>query len=331
MYLSNQLTKNDQNIQWLNLQTFENNGFIATSGNTIEKLLFNGKMSYTLTKKNNNLNTDAIEITVPPYNGDISGQDYSVLWVQLLNDRLSTFKVFRKNQNGSYTIFGKFASGYRSLNNITPDGSIHNENWNLFEWYPIPIKLDSTRKILINNPYSIVPGINDTPTYFSGFAFSTNPWNHFRISPRTLELNLNDTDESVIFNQLTKLTFNNNNWNNDQLNQIVGISTITIRIPFVNSGRNKVFYIIEHNSFDYAGYTTYITINNVNVGNLYTTFDNPFSRHFNSKLYNRYFGVIIPKEILPVSDNYIIVKFTIPLNSILYFREVGTHDETIIY
>jgi hypothetical protein len=54
------------------------------------------------------------------------------------------------------------------------------KNGDLFEWYPIPIKLDSTRKILINNPYSIVPGINNLPTYFSAFAFSTNPWNHFK-------------------------------------------------------------------------------------------------------------------------------------------------------
>jgi hypothetical protein len=161
--------------------------------------------------------------------------------------------------------------------------------------------------------------------------FQQTPGIILRISPRTLELNLNDTDESVIFNQKSKLTLYSNNSSNDQLIEIIGIATITFRIPFVNSGRNKVFYIIEHNKFDYAGYTTYITINNINIGNLYTTFDNPFARHFNSKINNRYFGVIIPKEILPATNNYITVKFTITLESKLYFREIGTHDETINY
>jgi hypothetical protein len=51
MYLPNKLNKNDQNIKWLELQNFINNGFVATSGNTLETLIFNGKTSYALTKK----------------------------------------------------------------------------------------------------------------------------------------------------------------------------------------------------------------------------------------------------------------------------------------
>jgi hypothetical protein len=103
---------------------------------------------YKLQNAYNQIDGVGIEITVPPYNFEISSitNGYSVLWIKLLPDRVSIFKVYRKNSDNTYTYFGKFASGYSKNNNISPDGTINTYD----EWYPVPIKLNSDRKIIIS-------------------------------------------------------------------------------------------------------------------------------------------------------------------------------------
>ena len=118
--------------------------------------------------------------------------------------------------------------------------------------------------------------------------------------------------------------------NNDQCVKFIK-GDVSFRIPFVNSGKTKIFYIIEHNNYWGPGIANVSLMNDlvdVPLGGMYTTFDNPFSRHFNSKRYCRYYGVVIPKDKLPKAPiNFINLRLKIPSNSDgFFFREVGTHD-----
>ncbi len=325
MYLPNEC------IIWNNLKTFKNTtpGFKAI-GSTLNLIsdttLWNDKNVYQLTYNSQQPQNKYIEITVPPYSdiSDISDseyqQDFTVLWVQTNANIFMNFRLY----NSSFTPFGTYTSGLSFSNLYSPDGSIHNERNDYFEWYPVPIKLNPDRKIFLNNP-------TFTDTWYSGFAFSTNPWNHCKISGLTVYHNLNKSgqDSSNIGAypvQSTISVYNNMiPWNNQVLLKFTpGISTF--RIPYVYSGRDKIFYIIESNE-SYLKSMINVKINNNIVGNLYTTFDNPFSRHNNSKVHRRYYGVVIPKNILTPNDNFITVTLTIPtMTPDFFFFEVGTHD-----
>jgi len=283
----------------------------------------NGKFIYsTTTRSNKESNDTGIEISIPnPPSG--SNYDYNVLWVQMLNDRWSTFKVLTRNP---YTSFGKFADGLQYLNNISPNGAIHNERWDRFVWYPVPFKMPDNRKIMINNFRS------GSDSWYSGLAFSTNPWNHCKLSGLSIHWQTNKDLESDIDNTNPMIIWSSDNWNNQPLARFVSNTEPIFKIPYVYSGNDKVFYIIEHNNSWGPGIIN-VSIQNADgtnytsLGGLYDTFNNPFARHHNSVMYQRYLGVIIPKNLLPPNINFITIKLSVPYNvNGIHFREVGTHD-----
>lgn len=283
----------------------------------------NGKFIYSTTTTGNiESNNTGIEITIPqPPSG--SNYDYNVLWVQTLNDRWSTFKIFRREP---YVSFGKYADGLQYLNNMSPDGAIHNERWDRFVWYPVPFKMPVNRKIMINNFSS------GRDVWYSGFAFSTNPWNHCKLSALSIYWQTNKNLEGDIDDSNSAIRWSDDTWKNQPLARFVSNTEPEFKIPFVNSGNDKVFYIIEHNNTWGPGIIN-VSIQNANgtnytsIGGLYDSFNNPFARHHNSVNYQRYLGVIIPKKILPSNVNFITIKLSIPYNMDgLYFVEVGTHD-----
>ncbi len=319
MYLPNQC------VIWSDLNPYINKEIIAkntTFDMAYNTAKWNEKNIYrTITQDQRQSNGTGIEITVPnPPSG--SNYDYTVLWIQTLNDRWSDFKIYN---NTPYKTFGKYSTGLRRLNSISPNGAMHNERWEFFEWYPVPIKLNADRKIMISNFRA------GSPTWFSGFAFSTNPWNHCRISALSLHWQTNKDTESDIDGGNSALAWDNDNWNNDPLIRFPPNTQPSFQIPFVNSGKDKIFYIIEHNSNWGPGIVMASAQKADNtyqdIGGLYTTFNNPFSRHFTSKLYQRYYGVIIPKNLLPTDKDFITIRVSMPKGGTnLYVREVGTHD-----
>jgi hypothetical protein len=110
------------------------------------------------------------------------------------------------------------------------------------------------------------------------------------------------------------------------ISNAVTATAISFRIPFVNNNRDKIFYLVEANR-NFQTSIINVSINNVIIGNLYTTFDNPFATHFNSSFENRYLGIIIPKVNLPLNDNFITITLNIPNNNDgVYVREIGTHN-----
>ncbi len=322
----------DQNIMWKNLREFKNTtpgwtNIGADLNISYDSTLWNGKYIYQSNKPSQQPMGTGMKITVPQFENstDISGLDFTVLWVQTLNDdaRWSSFRVYTKNDdNDTYNSFGSYATGKRYLNNISPNGAIHNETYNLFEWYPVPIQLNSSREVYLSNPF------NEGNTWFSGLAFSTNPWNHCRISALTIHWNFNKEGNDLI-TPITSYPAQSNivwggGWNNDTYCQITTGSDGVFRIPFVNSGREKIFYLIEHNDV-WNTNSRNVKVNGIEIGSLYTSFDNPFSRHFNSKPYQRYLGVIIPKDIInSIESNFMTITISAPYA--INIREVGTHD-----
>ncbi len=293
-----------------------------------------------------------IEITVPKPPPNNPTGDYSVLWISFTNSSTPwiSLKLYQYDSATENILkhFGKIMDGLQNLNKISPDGSTHNGGWNTSQWIPIPFDLsgNSSRKLVLSN-------FNETntshPMLFNAIAFSTNPWNHCKIPSVSILFQINNDDNTNgivpsttgIFASIAgNFSWNNNNWNNQPLGQFHGGTSYPFRIPFVNSNKDKIFYIIEHNDnwgpsilrleiFKFNTTTQTETV--INLGNFYTSFDNPFARHYNSKIWQRYYGIVIPKEHLPVKgtdkDNFIKLRIYIPSGAHFIFTEVGTHDK----
>ncbi len=304
-----------------------------------------------------------IEVRVPEHPNKANGEDYTVLWVQTINGRWSCFRVYEYDINNNVVVkyFHKHISGFNNLNKISPDGSTHNDVWNEFEWTPVPINLTGNiqRKVMISIFFE-TDDATKNQAWFSGIAFSTNPWNHYKCHALELHWQIHKLDANnnlirEIDNTYSYIKWWANSdgdaWNNTRLAYFDGtasslVSTIAstlgssevlvyFRIPFVNSGKDKIFYLVEHNSnYDTGTYEVSILYNNVykSLGNFRTTFQNPFATHFNSKMYQRYYAVRIPKELLPPVDsknnNFINFRLSLYKNESIYFTEVGTHDES---
>jgi hypothetical protein len=288
-------------------------------------------------------NGNGLKIKVPPKNNTMT-TDFSVLWVQVTNKITSatneawqTFRVYDllDTTNNVRKYFGKYIGGSNRINNIDPNGATQSDEYDLFEWIPVPIDLNGNQKreIYISNFYS-------KDTWFSGFAFSVNPWNHAKSSALAIhwQVNKQDTTQGIgsIERDITKIAWNNNVDSNNpqyniQLSRFKANVSAEFRLPFVNSQRNKIFYIaVWNNEYNPAIVGLEISKNNVYqpLGNFYTTFDNPFSRHINSKTNLRYIGIIIPKDHLPpVTENFIKLKIITAPGIDTIFAEVGTHDE----
>jgi hypothetical protein len=339
----------------LNNSLNDNLGKLKTIGQNETWMYYNGSSTVlyntfvntasqfrTSTFKNVQTKGTGIEITVPKPPANNPNGDYSVLWIKITNSHAHwyTFKLYQYNAATDNIVktFGKFADSFNALNKISPDGSTHNDSWNTQQWIGIPFDLtgNTSRKLVLSNFYA-----QNVDLLINGIAFSTNPWNHCKVAAVALYWQINNDDNSNGKTDSTGgLTWNNNNWNNQQLAQFNGGNTYQFRIPFVNSNKDKIFYLIEHNNnwgpsirsleiFKYN--TTTQTETAINLGNFYTSFDNPFARHFNSKMYQRYYGIVIPKQFLPVKgssrDNFIKLKITIPSGRNLAFTEAGTHDK----
>ena len=403
MYKPNTPGKNDQNIIWndlkdkiinnntdgvikavgdtmdMGLQVDTNNGPWPTS--TDKKGIPGAKNIYTYTTKNSSgVLGKGLEIRIPNKPVEMD-KDFTVLWVQVLGERLSSFRVYEWDE-GNKTIkkdFGNHIAGAsaatpvkRILNTISPDGTVNQltnntDGTQYFTWWPVPIDLsgNTSRKLMItfnmdkSEDYFYDSTINPknpiTDPWISGLAFSKNPWNHCPINHFSLQRRANN-----------KFTYQYNHnvvlgtGQNFDFSYFTNNTTTLFRIPYINSGKDKVFYIIGTSNsfpsikaFSFMNKELYFETIKTNSGFLktgnkseeienggfVTTLNNPFANHFNSKSDQRYYAIIIPKEKLPLKKSegdFLELRITMGKSSDISgtstlangfaFTEVGTHD-----
>lgn len=260
--------------------------------------------------------------------------EYNVVWVRILNERWTNMKA---TYVADGDVIGNYASGFRNLNRLAPDGGTNDALWNTFDWIPIPladikkkgsIKLqvpanDGSSNVLTREVVEIylTSKIGTTSDFWlAGLAFSTNPWNHTFVSAYALTAQVNGGD---------KINMHDNgggSWNNDILGLIPAGSKPTFIIPVVDSGKDKLLYVLEHNNnWDGLNHTN-IFVDGILIERLRTSYDNPISRHHSSKIYNRYAAAKIPAEFTK-GKRWLKVTFDMTTqNNGLYIREIGTHD-----
>jgi hypothetical protein len=243
---------------------------------------------------------NGMTITVP--------EGSEVLWLRCADQHWGNFYVTYE-ESGARKDLGSYTCGYRNLNEISPDGGAPDSYRNSNMWFPIPVK-KSGAHIVHSNTHS--------DSWISGIAYSKNLWGHARQSAVGLHWAVNGG---------TKLGWNSHNWNNDQLATIDVGKKSTLKVPVVANGKDKLFYIVEHNNNWVGTVHNTITVEGKNIERLRTSYNNPFAVHFNSKSYSRYIASFVPKELIPAGATFISVEIDmVGIDKHIYFREAGTHD-----
>jgi len=238
---------------------------------------------------------------------------YNVIWLRVLNDRWSTFRVVPVTNDGgvSYDEYTEvYAGGFRNLNEISPDGAAPDSQWNVHMWMPIPVR--TVQNVMV---YSHSNG----DSWISGIAFGKNMWNHAKNSAVAYLWKLNPGTGDI--------GWSGENWNNDQLGYFPAGSNVEVSVPVVPTGGDKLIYMVEHNNNWTGTQHGGVFINGVAVERFRTTYLNPFAVHHNSKMYCRYMATRIPAGLISDKDRFVKLRIDMTMaNQNIHFREIGTHD-----
>ena len=225
-------------------------------------------------------NGNGLKTTIP--------EGYNVIWLRVLNERWAVFRAAFIDQ--SQEQMGKFTCGKRSLNELSPDGTTADSFESTHMWCNIPVSRSGQIAI-----YTDI----FTEGWISGIAFGKNLWNHARNSALAYHW---------VINGGTAITWGSDNWNGDIFATIPGEKVSELIVPVHPSDKDKLLYIVEHNNNWNGIMHTNIYVKDKLIERFRSTYENPFARHFNSKLYSRYFAARIPKELINSGDRFISVK-----------------------
>ena len=247
-------------------------------------------------------NPHGARITVP------AGKN--VIWVRILNhDRWQSFRMFGINGES----YGAYAGGYNLLNKYSPDGAGADFHWNVFQWVAMPVPGPGE--------YILVSGLgnsgNGADGWIAGLAFTSNPWGHAYNSAVAYHWAINGG---------SAITWNTENWNNHQLAMITAGGAHNLVVPVVPNGKDKLFYIIEHNNNWTGDMHRGIKVNGTSIERLRTTWDHPLARFHNSKIYNRFLAAYIPARLIGNNRHITVTVDMTELNHHIHFREAGTVD-----
>ncbi|WP_052691841.1 phage tail-collar fiber domain-containing protein [Teredinibacter purpureus] len=241
---------------------------------------------------------------------------YDTVWLRVLGERWTAFKAYYLD--GKKESLGLWTGGYRQTNCYSPDGSLADGRWIggdnaalAHQWVPISVPRDGELGLVVK------PQTNNS-FWVSGLAFSQNPWNHSAVSAVTLHWKLNGGEA---------IKWNTHKWKGDILAQLEPAAVRTVMVPCMGDGQDKLLYLIEHNNDWNGGMHDGIKVNGKPIERFSATYDNPFARHWNSKLYNRYLAARIPASEIPQGFSYLKVEVDM-VNSghSIYLREMGTHN-----
>lgn len=256
--------------------------------------------------RNNQDDGNGAKVTIP--------KGYDTVWVRVLGDRWNVINAYFLDENKEK--LGLWTGGWRSSNSYSPDGSLADGHHVRHQWVPIPAGR-AGELALISKPHT------DHEFWISGLAFSKNPWAHAVQSAVGYHWGVNDGDP-------TAWGKNWRNWNGDSLSRINPKTQLKLKVPVVPSGRDKLLYLVEHNNNWNGAMHTGITVNGESIERFMATYDNPFARHWNSKIYHRYIAAHIPASKIKPGDRFLTVIIDMmKQDKGIHFREIGTHDMDI--
>jgi hypothetical protein len=249
-------------------------------------------------------NGQGLKINVP--------EGFDVLWVRVLNDRWTTFRITGDTQSGQdQGEPEKYACGHRNLNEYSPDGAAPDSFHTVHMWCQMPVRFNAMNGTML---YS---GIN-SDSWISGIAFGKNLWGHVRNSAVAYHWQLNGGDA---------LRWHTHNWNNDQLASLDAGAFRTMRVPVVPNGKDKMLYFVEHNNNWIGVMHGEVWVGENKVGRFRTTYQNAFATHYNSKQYCRYIAVLVRKEIIDANAKFLDLRVDMSMSDHhIHIREAGTHD-----
>jgi len=234
---------------------------------------------------------------------------YDTVWVRVLGERWNAIKA--SFLDGSKENLGIWTGGHRNANCYCPDGSLTDSHQNKHQWLPIPAGR-SGKLALITKPNT------NSHFWISGLAFSRNPWKHAAQSAVGIHWAVNGGD---------KVAWHTHNWNNDVLARIEKGKKWKLMIPVVPSGRDKLLYLIDHDNNWNCCMHNGITVNGNPIERFLASYDNPFARHWSSKIYERYIAALIPHHVITGNARYLTVQIDMTKqDNHIHFREMGTHD-----
>ena len=233
---------------------------------------------------------------------------YNVLWLRVLNDRQNIYRVTPEDHQDSQV--EKIACFGRGLNEISPDGSTSDSYDYLHKWCPIPLRTPGN--------YIVYSDRNTNGSWISGVAFSKNLWNHAKNGALAYHWQINGGSEAL---------WNTDNWNNDVLAMAPNGQVTEYVVPVVPSQKDKLLYLVEHNNNWDGLMHTAVFVNDKSVERFRSTYYNPFATHINSKFFQRYAALRIPKEYIEENAKFVTLKIDMTMsNANINFREIGTHD-----
>ena len=264
---------------------------------------------------NNEDDENGAEVIIPP--------GYDTVWVRVLGDGWNVIKAYFLDFDKEN--LRRWTGGYRNGNCYCPDGSLADTHYDHHQWVPIPAGR-AGRLALISKPNT------NNHFWISGLGFSKNPWAHATQSAVGYYWRVNDGGATEGASQ----------HEGDCLTSINPRTNLELMVPVVWSGRDKLLYMVEHNANWNGCMHAGIMVNDQPIERFLSTYDNPFARHWNSKIHNRYIAAVIPANLIPkpTSDTnsrispttYIRVKIDMSKQeNKLYFREMGTHDLELPY
>ncbi len=253
---------------------------------------------------------------------------YDTLWVRVPGDL--HYCIRAKFIDGAKEELGYWTGGRRQANCYCPDGSLSDGYAYSHQWIPIPV--GRSGQVLLVDEIGGPNSATNSGLWFGGLAFSTNPWGHAVQSAQGYNWAKNG-GEATIWES------SSDGWHGDVYTRLEPKTNQVLMVPYCWTGRDKLLYLVEHNS-DWNGCMhTGITINDTPLPERFlASYDNPFARHWNSKIYNRYIAARIPADLIPQpsADKAPLLKVQIDLSmqqpitkdvpTGIHFREMGTHD-----
>ena len=318
----------------------------------------NNKVGYTYEQQANTDASNNIGFTIQVPTPSQLGFVPSILWVEVYNKTILQIQI-SDGVGGSFT--NQHVFNLNNYNLIAPDGNITQNLYTLDNqpvWIPMPFNYDTTKRLILSRAFT---NTNTEGFKISGIAFSTNPWNNLIMHSLAIMYNTNKLSGDLRYNNPAMLT-SSSTFNTEYVawrdtSGPTNPSNIIVRIPVINSGVDKILYLVTHNDTwnenmkavyifqkpdvqpsiannkDLTTVTPAETLSNpmIRLDNFTTTFSNPFSRHYNSSVYNRYIGTVIPSNL--ITSNFIIVGLQLPVafNAAhtmgTRIKHIGTHDK----